>query len=143
MPAGSEKLALTKAAAFVIVLARTGDGGGRLKQVVTRLWPWLTVAAAAVALSLLVGCPVRRLLGLGCPFCGMSRALLRAAKLDLPAAFRFHPLWPLCLPAPVLGTWLFRRRPGAEKWLLWGLLAVFLTVWVLRLVSRDPMVRPL
>ena len=107
-----------------------------------RLWPWLTVAAAAAALSLTLGCPVRQLTGLGCPLCGFSRALLRAAALDFPAAFRFHPLWPLPIPALALGAWLSRRRPGAEKWLLWGLLALFLAVWLLRLLSGDPVIHP-
>ncbi len=38
-------------------------------------------------------CPFRRLIGIPCPTCGMSRAWLAAFRLDLASAFRFHPMF--------------------------------------------------
>ena len=95
-----------------------------------------------IGLSFLIGCPVRQLFGVGCPLCGMSRALLSALRLDLSAAFRFHPLWPAVIPAFAAALWLERRRPGSAKGLGLGLLFLFLAVYAWRLLQQDPVVRP-
>lgn len=113
-----------------------------MKQLWFRLLPWLLVLAAAVGLSVLWGCPIRQLLGLGCPLCGFSRAMLSALRLDFPAAFRYHPLWPLFPATLVLGIWLERRKPGRAKLLGLGVLILSLGVYILRLYFRDPVVFP-
>ena len=53
-------------------------------------------------------CMLRRVFGLPCPGCGMTRAFAALARGDLRAAFAFHP-W-----APVVAAEL------AAAWLLWG-----------------------
>ena len=88
------------------------------------------------------GCPIRQLLGLGCPLCGFSRALLAALRLDFPAAFGYHPLWPVFPPALVLSVWLEGRRPGSAKPLGLAVLLLALAVYALRLSLRDPVVFP-
>ena len=100
------------------------------------------VAALAAALSWTVGCPIRRLLGIGCPLCGISRALRAALHLDVAAAFSFHPLWPVVLPGLLLCIVLERRRAGSSKGLALGLLILFLAVYALRLWRQDPVVWP-
>ncbi len=110
-----------------------------MKDTLRRDFPWLIVAVAAVLLSVTLGCPLRQRLGLGCPLCGISRAWLCALRLDLAGAFRFHPLWPL-LPALPLLTELEHRRPGRSRPLAWGLGALALAVYLLRLCLRDPVI---
>lgn len=112
-----------------------------MKESARRLLPWVLIGAGALLLSVTLGCPLRRWLGVGCPFCGMSRAWLRALRLDLAEAFRFHPLWPL-LPLPPLLTWLEQKRPGSSVSLIWALGALFLAVYILRMYLRDPTVWP-
>ncbi|HXO18926.1 MAG TPA: DUF2752 domain-containing protein [Thermoanaerobaculia bacterium] len=53
-------------------------------------------------------CLSRRLLGIPCPTCGMTRALAHLAKGEWRAALALHPLAPLVLVELVLG------------WMLWG-----------------------
>ena len=100
------------------------------------------VAALAAALSWTVGCPIRRLLGIGCPLCGISRALRAVLHLDLPEAFALHPLWPVIFPGLFLCIVLERRRAGGSKGLALGLLILFLAVYALRLWRQDPVVWP-
>ena len=42
------------------------------------------------------GCPIKRITGISCAGCGMSRALLAAAHLQFSEAFYYHPLFWLC-----------------------------------------------
>ena len=51
-----------------------------------------------------IGCPIRFFIGISCPGCGMSRAVLLMLSGHFQAAFRMHPLVYAVLPA---GVWLF------------------------------------
>lgn len=112
---------------------------------VKKLIPPLAVLFVAALWSVLLGCPMRRLTGLGCPLCGVSRAFLALLRLDLAGAFRFHPLWPaLALGLPAV--WLLSNRGGrsakAARMLAWALGALFILCYVLRLALHDPVVWP-
>lgn len=50
------------------------------------------VIAALLALVPFPTCILRLTFGIPCPACGLTRAALAAARLDLAAAQRFHPL---------------------------------------------------
>lgn len=98
----------------------------------------LTVLMAAVGLVwliLLPGCPVRNLTGIPCPGCGMSRAWWAWLRLDVDAAFAYHPMF---WAVPVF-FWLFRRdfrpfrRSGANLALVLGLAAGLVGCWWFRL----------
>lgn len=68
------------------------------------------------------GCPFRGLTGIPCPGCGMSRAWLAALRLDMTAAFRYHPMFwsvPVLMLYSVFDGQLFR-----QKWLNFGLLGL-------------------
>jgi len=83
---------------------------------------WINIATAGFTLSALVaaavltrsgdalrltaeGAPLgglclwRELLGLGCPFCGMSRSFVALAHLDIAGALSHHPAGPLMFVA--------------------------------------------
>lgn len=101
---------------------------------------FLTIIGACIALgmySITVGCPFRRLTAIPCPFCGMTRAVLSALRLDFTSAFNYHPLFFLI---PLLGLFLlFHVKKGSRlpKWffyivyILMGIL--FFAVWIWRL----------
>lgn len=40
-------------------------------------------------------CPFRLLVGLPCPFCGLTRSAVLSARLDIGRAVAFHPLGPV------------------------------------------------
>ena len=84
-----------------------------------------------------VTCPIRFLTGISCAGCGMSRAWLAVARLDLSAAFYYHPLFWLPVPGALL--LLFQRRLP-KRLFQWGLAlvcALFLVVYFARLLSPD------
>lgn len=113
----------------------------------------LAVAAALLYLhdpatsSIFPPCPFRTLTGLRCPGCGTLRALHQLFHGNLLAALRLNPLMVLSLPW--LGYWFCaelvhrasgyrlptaRTRPG----LVWMLLVVILTFWVVRNIPCYP-----
>lgn len=105
---------------------------------------FLLLALAVLVLD--VGCIFRRITGIPCPGCGMTRACLAAMRLDFHSAFFYHPLW--FLPAPlVLGTIFF---PGgifvsqkAEKVMACVLLALVLGVYAVRMLLFFPDTPPM
>jgi Protein of unknown function (DUF2752) len=85
---------------------------------------WLGVGLSIVAVALLarhyplggqheiVLCLFRRITGLACPGCGLTRAFVALSRGDFTAAIAFHPL------APVLAV------EAAIAWLLWGAISL-------------------
>lgn len=53
----------------------------------------VVLAVLAVGSALGFGCPILNVLGVPCPGCGMTRALLNALRLDFSAAFAYHPMF--------------------------------------------------
>lgn len=102
---------------------------------------------AAIALFYLileglgVTCPIRYVTGISCAGCGMSRAWLSLLKLDFAAAFAYHPLF--WLPLPAAGVILLRRRMPERVycWVIGVVCALFLIVYLYRLLFlEDPVV---
>lgn len=80
-------------------------------------------------------CPVRRLIGIPCPGCGMSRAWLCALEGDLAGAFYYHPMF---WAVPLLALFIFYdcrlfRRPWLNYLVLGLMLLGVLVCYVLRL----------
>jgi hypothetical protein len=71
-------------------------------------------------------CMLRKFTGIPCPTCGCTRSLLAWSNLDLPAAFRFNPLFfVLCV--------------GVLAWFgLWGIERLTGRVWLERWAARVP-----
>lgn len=86
-----------------------------------------------------VTCPIRFLTGISCAGCGMSRAWLSLLRGDLAAAFAFHPLF--WLPVPAAALLLFQRRLPRQvfRWGMGVVCALFLLVYLVRLLwLEDP-----
>jgi len=115
--------------------------------------PWLALGAllaaagawAAVFLQpvspLFPACPFKRLTGIACATCGLTRCVTALGRWDWPAAFHWHPAAALFAALlPLLALWdLWRARRGRaypalpDSWVarvsVWVLLAV---VWGLQ-----------
>ena len=88
-----------------------------------------------------ITCPIKWVTGISCPGCGMTRAVLSALRLDFAAAFYYHPLWCVLLPAAV--ALLILRAKGkmrAFRILLYLLIAAFLAVYLWRIFCGDGIV---
>ena len=87
------------------------------------------VVIAFYALMSILGitCPVKHLLGVSCPGCGMTRACLSALRFDFSAAFYYHPLWIVMPPLAVLLIFLWAKR---KKKAFFAVLVLFLLVLI-------------
>jgi Protein of unknown function (DUF2752) len=111
----------------------------RLARAAARLRP----AGAPVAIGALLAflprttCALRLALGVPCPACGLTRATLALARLDLAGAMRFHPLAP-GLAALALGLVLGALLLEEAAWrtlssrALGGAGVALMVVWALR-----------
>ena len=103
-------------------------------------------AIGGVILLLDVGCLFRKLTGVPCPGCGMTRAHLAALRLDFRTAFYYHPLWMLPGPALLLSFWYPNGvfRSGKANILLSAALGVLVIgVYVVRMVRFFPDTPPM
>lgn len=87
-----------------------------------------------------VTCPIKFFTGISCAGCGMSRAWLALLRLDFPAAFAFHPLVLLPIPAALL-LLLQKRLPRRVVSVgLWSCGALFILVYFIRLALPGDVV---
>lgn len=116
-----------------------------MKKGVYGLLVLLAMTAAAFLSSSLLGwgCPLQHFTGIPCPGCGLSRAAVSLLRRDFWMAFRYNPM--IYVLPPVVLLVLFRQKPllgslKRERILLWGVMALWAGVWMVRLVMRDPLI---
>ncbi|MBL4932806.1 DUF2752 domain-containing protein [Clostridium paridis] len=87
-----------------------------------------------------IGCPIKFLTGISCAGCGMTRAWIRVIHLDFKGAFYYHPLF--FLPPIYLLLFLFRDKISKKIFVILIAIgvALFITVYVFRLVNPDGIV---
>ena len=98
------------------------------------------VVIAFYALMSILGitCPVKHLLGVSCPGCGMTRACLSALRFDFLAAFYYHPLWIVMPPLAALLIFLWAKRKKKALCVVLGLFFVALIgVYLYRLLFLE------
>lgn len=107
------------------------------------LW---TLLLAVMILFLDVGCIFRKVTGIPCPGCGMTRAHLAALGFRFQRAFHYHPLWFLPIPLAAVQLFfpagLFRERKwnnAAAVLLLSLVLAVYAVRMILYFPDTPPM----
>mgnify|MGYP001125114515 CR=1 FL=1 len=101
---------------------------------------WLLPAAATEGGPVL--CPVRRVTGLPCPACGLTRSWAAALHGRPAASLRFHPLGMVLLAGAVAYAARLDERGRAPAVLAdprvrAGLAGGWLAVWVARLVAES------
>jgi hypothetical protein len=131
-----------------------GVPGARASRVAWVAWALAgaTLVSLAVATRALVAtgagaepwCALRRISGVPCPTCGLTRSLARLAAGDLAGSLALHP-WGAALTAQALGFWVACGRRLAAPWrprpdrllpMLAGINAVALAaIWLVRLAS--------
>lgn len=105
----------------------------------------LYAAVLAVWYFLDLPCIPRRITGIPCPTCGMTRAWLAAFRLDFAAAFSQHPMfWSI----PVLGLYLLFggklfSSAKVNAWVLGMILAGLFFVWITRIFGFLGVLLPL
>jgi hypothetical protein len=114
-----------------------------------RRWiaPVVVVAGGILLLASPIAwpCPLRKLAGVSCPTCGMTRATRLALRGELGAALAMHPLVVLVVPllalylAVELGGYVRTGRWGTSakiphgRALFYATIALLVGVWVARL----------
>jgi hypothetical protein len=87
-----------------------------------------------------ITCPIRFFTGISCAGCGMSRAWIALLHMDFAAAFRYHPLFWVPIPA-VLIFWYRDRFPITLYRAGVVLVTVlFLTVYAVRMFDAADMI---
>lgn len=66
------------------------------------------VACIVCVIYCVIDCPIKFITGISCMGCGMTRALLSAARFRFADSFYYHPLWPLVIVwVPII---IFRNK---------------------------------
>lgn len=93
-------------------------------------------------LLLQIGCPLRFSLGITCPGCGMTRAVLSALRLQWKEAFYYHPLFwltPLMVFLYLFDGYL-KKNPVKITWIL--IISAFIITYIIRLfITQNPVVK--
>ena len=78
-------------------------------------------------------CLFKRITGLPCPGCGMTRAWFSLLKLDIEGAFYYHPLFWLA-PVLVFVIALYMRKPARKlEFVLFVISGIFIAAYIIRL----------
>lgn len=89
-------------------------------------------------------CPMEHVIGISCPGCGMTRALISFIKLDFKMAFHYHPLFPLVIILAIgylidlFKIVQFNKK--VKNIILWISLAAFIIVYLIRMFSGSDIV---
>lgn len=95
-------------------------------------------------LLLLYKCPFKFILGISCPGCGMTRALLSCLKFEFVSAFNYHPLFGIVIIAGI--TWcldhfrIIQIPTKIKNILFYVLCALFIIVYFIRLLHGSNIV---
>lgn len=85
-------------------------------------------------------CIIRNITGLPCPSCGMTRAYFAFFKGDIKTAFFYHPLFWL---VPIIFISLTSKKVRNNKPILCSFIAIFLSVYIIRMILYFPHTPPL
>lgn len=102
------------------------------------------IAVSGIILLVFYHCPFLYFFGIPCPGCGMTRALISAARLDFKAAFYYHPLFFVVIIAAVYMLLKLTGRVSvskkAENNLLKAICILFITVYIIRVLAGSKIV---
>lgn len=102
---------------------------------------YLIVASIAVAYYTIcalfnITCPIKQIIGVPCPTCGMTRAMLALIRLDIKGYMEYNPMAVFMFLAVFL--YLHREYVKKKKWMdlyVTVVLAVNTIVYILNLIK--------
>lgn len=102
---------------------------------------WVVIISLLAVLTVLiktffkVGCLAKALFNVPCPVCGMTRAYLSLMRLDLKAAMRYNPAFPVFPIMCVFGTLAATDKKRTKLWFIafFSAIALLLIIWIIRL----------
>lgn len=104
------------------------------------------IAVSGIILLVFYHCPFLYIFGVPCPGCGMTRALLKAVRLDIKSAFYYHPLfWVVIIVAIYMLLKLTKKiriSREAENKLILAVCILFIIVYIIRLFTGSDIVSP-
>ncbi len=84
-----------------------------------------------------IGCPIKRVTGISCPGCGMTRAVFAIVTLQVQKAFVCHPMFWI-LPVIVVLYFLWDRIPEKiQKVLLGAGIFLCMGIYILRMLNPN------
>ena len=87
-------------------------------------------------------CPSQYLFGVSCPGCGMTRAFLAVFSGDILLSFQMHPFWIAMIPCVAVAFILFVMKKNTAFYIVTlSSIAVYIGVWIVRLIIGDPVVQ--
>ena len=85
-----------------------------------------------------IHCPIKYLLGIPCPACGMTRSLFSMLRMDIRGSFSYTPMTSLVIIAVLLGM---HEKLFAHKKIIDGILIIVavltLTLYIYRVISLN------
>ena len=115
----------------------------KISDMKTKLAVLLLLLFECIAMRMLrITCFIKAVIGIACPFCGTTRALIHILKLRFSDAIKFHPMiW--CLPL-LFGYFIYDGKLFKNKalnlWVICLLGLGYLAVWLLRFANVIPRV---
>ena len=80
-------------------------------------------------------CAFKELIGIPCPGCGITRALLSLICLDFKSALQYNPMIYCYIVSVVIYVILKNKSERKLDWLLWFNVILSIVVWLYRLVT--------
>lgn len=84
-------------------------------------------------------CLIRGIVGIPCPSCGISRAILSFLNGDFAIAFKYHPLF--WMPFVIILIIILNKKYYKE--ILIGAIIIFSIVYIVRIFFLFPSVEPM
>lgn len=83
-------------------------------------------------------CKLKEIIGLPCPGCGITRALLCLLQLDFVGAFNYNPMvYCYMVSLFIYFIVVVRKSKRLTNWLLWINVVLAIIIWLFRLVSGN------
>lgn len=107
-----------------------------------RIYLYISILVLA-AVILLRGdmCLIRRIVGIPCPCCGMTRAYMALFRFDIKAAFFWHPLF-WTVPFIITAAVFKHKIKHIHTWTA-VIIAVFISVYIIRMITLFPTAAPM
>ena len=106
----------------------------------------ILILALGLVVFIFGRCPIRWILGIPCPSCGITRACEAALHLDFVLAFHYHPLFwiiPFALAYMIFGKKPLLGSKKRESKFYMVIIIILISVYIYRMLTMFPNVEPM